>query len=309
VTAITPAKSIVTVDGERTRNGVIAALFAYCVWGFFPILFHMLDAAGSELIVAHRIVWSLLLVGAILWFSGRWDEVRAVLRDGVTLRRLIVSALLVACNWLVYVWAVGHNMLLETSFGYFLNPLVNVAIGMVMLGERQNRWQWVAIIIAAIAMAIQAIGVGGVPWVALSLAVSFALYGYFRKTVNAGSATGLFVETLVLSPFALGYVAYTFVVSGPGPHADPKLLFLLILTGPATSLSLLLFAYAVQRLRLTTIGMFQYIAPSIQFVLAIALFGEHLNVTRLISFGLIWLSLIVFSAASFRRRSEAAIPV
>jgi chloramphenicol-sensitive protein RarD len=306
VASITPAKSIVTFanDGD-VRRGALAALAAYVVWGFFPILFHLLDGVSPTLVVAHRVVWSMLLVGVILLVSARWDEVRAVLSNRATLVRIFISSVILAFNWLLYVWAVEQNRVLETSFGYFLNPLVNVAFGMALLGERQNRWQWVAIGIAAVAMAIQAIGMAGIPWVALGLAVSFAVYAYSRKTVKASSATGLFVETLVLLPVALVYIGWSIATAGAGPHADPWLMGLLVFTGPATSLTLLLFAFAVQRLRLTTIGMFQYIAPSIQFILAISFFGEELNLTRLISFALIWLSLIIFTADSFRRKPAA----
>ena len=305
MSSVSPAKSIVTVAGDADiRRGALAAVAAYVVWGFFPILFHFLDSVGATLVVAHRVVWSMLLVGGILIVTARWDEVRAVFTNRATLTRILISSVLLAVNWLIYVWAVEQNRVLETSFGYFLNPLVNVALGMMLLGERQNRWQWVAIGIAIVAMFIQAIGMSGIPWIALSLAVTFALNGYSRKTVKASSTTGLFVETVVLLPVALAYIGWTIATEGPGPHADPTLMALLVFTGPATSLTLLLFAYAVQRLRLTTIGIVQYIAPSIQFVLAIVFFGEELNATRLISFALIWLSLIIFTADSWRRRPQ-----
>lgn len=304
VASVPPARSIVTVaGGADARRGALAALAAYGVWGFFPLLFYLLESVDPVLVVAHRVIWSLIIVGAILHLRGRWEEVRSALASPATLLRIAVSAGLLAANWLIYVWAVVNERVLETSFGYFLNPLVNVALGMAFLGERQNRWQWTAIGIAVLAMGIQAVGIGGIPLVSLSLAVSFALYGYSRKTVKAGSAAGLFVETVVLVPLALGYVAFTLLARGAGPHADPALMAYLVLTGPATSLALLLFAYGVRRLRLTTLGMFQYVAPSIQFILAITFFGEPLNPTRLVSFALIWLSLIIFTADSFRRRT------
>jgi chloramphenicol-sensitive protein RarD len=309
VTSLSTAKSTITfTDAHAMRNGVLAALAAYLAWGFFPILFHLLDEVDPGVVVAHRVVWSLLIVGALLLAGRRGGEIVAVLRDRRTMVRIVVSAVLLSINWFVYVWAVQNNHVLETSFGYFINPLVNVALGMVLLGERQNRWQWVAIGIAAVAMLIQAIGVSGIPWVSLTLAISFALYGYCRKTVKAGSATGLFIETLVLLPVALGYIGYTLLTTGPGLQAEPGHFGLLVLTGPATSLSLLLFAYAVQRLRLTTIGMFQYIAPTIQFLLAIMLCGEELSPIRLFSFALIWLSLVVFSVDSWRRRNPVPAP-
>jgi chloramphenicol-sensitive protein RarD len=294
------------ISPEAQRAGLFAALSAYIVWGFFPLLFLMLAGVDPGLVVAHRIVWSLLIVGAILMIGARLTEVRAALADRETRGRLLISAILVAVNWLTYVWAVEHNRVLETSFGYFLNPLVNVLLGMVLLGERQNRWQGVAIAIAAVAMVLQAIGLSGIPWVAVVLAVTFAFYGYFRKTVRAGSATSLFVETLLLAPLALGYIGYVTITSGLGSQGNPWTLFWLVMTGPATTIALLLFAYGVQRLRLTTIGIIQYIAPSIQFVLAVTVFAEPLNSTRLLSFALIWLSLVIFTVDSIVRARAPA---
>lgn len=303
--ALTPQAPPV-VDAGDTRNGVVAALLAYVAWGFLPILFRQLDAAGSVLIVAERTVWSLVLLTVILALGGGFREIRVLLADRRRALVTLLSAVLLAGNWLLYVWAVETGQVLEASFGYFINPLVNVAMGMILLGERQNRLQTVSIAIAVVAIVIQAAGLGAIPFVALGLALSFGFYGYFRKTAQLGPANGLFAETLMIAPAALGYVIFDIVAHGAGPHADPYLMTLLVLTGPATALPLLLFAYAVRRLRLTTIGMFQYIAPSIQFLVAIFLFGEHLNGLRLLSFALIWLSLAVFSYDSFRRRGKAA---
>jgi chloramphenicol-sensitive protein RarD len=288
------------------RNGVLAALAAYTLWGFLPLLFRQLEAAGSVLIVAERTVWSLVLLAGILALSGGFGDVRALFADRKRALGTLLSAVLLAGNWLLYVWAVETGQVLEASFGYFINPLVNVLMGMILLGERQNRLQTISILMAAVAIGIQAIGLGNIPFVALGLALSFGFYGYFRKTAHLGPASGLFAETAMLTPVALGFVIYTIVSSGPGVHADPYLMTLLVLTGPATAIPLLLFAFAVRRLRLTTIGMFQYIAPSIQFLVAIFLFGEHLNGLRLLSFALIWVSLMVFSYDSFRRRGKAA---
>lgn len=300
--------SITTTEQRRTDSGLVAGLAAYLLWGFLPLLFNLMRHVGATTLVADRTLWSLLLVGVIMIVGGRTAEVRAILRDFKAVSSMAVAAFVLAGNWLIYVYAVETNQVLEASFGYFINPLVNVAMGVALLGERLNRWQGVAVAIAVVAIGIQAIGLGGVPYIALSLALTFALYGYIRKTAKASSITGLFIETLVLSPVALAYLLITFAIDGNiGVHADPYTLFLLMLTGPATALPLLLFAFAVQRLRLTTIGMLQYLAPSIQFVLAIMLFGEHLNGVRLMSFALIWLSLIVYTTDSVvrRRRAEA----
>ena len=287
---------------DQTRKGVLAALGAYVFWGFLPLLFRELEAAGSVMIVAERTLWSLVLLGIVLVFAGGFGEVRALLADRRRAAITLLSALLLAGNWLLYVWAVESGQVLEASFGYFINPLVNVFLGMLLLGERQNLLQTVSIAIAAVAIGIQAIGLGNIPFIALGLALSFGLYGFFRKTAQLGPASGLFAETLMIAPLGLAYVIYDLATHGVGIHADPRLMSLMVLTGPATAVPLLLFAYAVRRLRLTTMGMFQYIAPSLQFLVAILLFGEHLNGLRLFSFGLIWLSLVVFSYDSYRRR-------
>lgn len=299
-----------TQPGRRpmsdSSKGVVAALLAYGLWGFLPLLFKQVESAGSVLIVAERTLWSLVLLALILAFTAGFGEVRALFADRRRALVTLFAAVLLAGNWLLYVWAVETGQVLEASFGYFINPLINVLLGMVLLGERQNRLQTIAIAIATVAIGIQAVGLGSVPYIALGLAFSFGLYGYIRKTAQMGPASGLFSEAVMLAPAALGYVIYNLVTVGVGVHADPQMMLWLVLTGPATAIPLLLFAFAVRQLRLTTIGMFQYIAPSIQFLLAITLFGEHLNGLRLLSFGLIWLSLIVFTYDSFRRRKRVA---
>ena len=286
------------------RAGVISAVFAFSAWGILPLLFHMLESVGSVGIVAYRTVWSLVLVGIILFFSRRLGEVGVLLRDKRALRSVAISSVLLAGNWLLYVWAVEAGHVLDVSFGYFINPLVNIAIGMVLLGERQNKWQTISIVIAVVAIIIQAVGIGNVPYIALALALSFGFYGYFRKTANVSSTTGLFAETLIMAPLALGYIVYSLLSGQAGALADPTTLVLTVLTGPATALPLLAFAYATQQLRLTTIGMFQYIAPSLQFILAITYFREQLNPIALLSFCLIWISLLVFSVDTYRRRGN-----
>jgi chloramphenicol-sensitive protein RarD len=303
--ALTPA----AISAKDAGNGVVAALIAYLLWGFLPLLIHPIEDVGAVMIVSERTVFSLILLAVVLAVTGKFGEVRSFLRDGRKVRILFLSAVLLAFNWLLYVWAVESQQLLQASFGYFINPLVNIAMGMVLLGERQNKWQTLSIVIAIVGIAIQAAGLGGVPYIALGLALSFGFYGYIRKTAMLAPATGLFAETLMISPFALAYIVYNFATVGVGLHSDPTMVMLLLLTGPATAIPLLLFAFAVQRLRLTTIGMFQYLAPSIQFLIAVFLFHEELNSMRLLSFTLIWLSLLVFSWDSLRRRPKAVVTI
>ena len=289
------------MDAER-RAGGLAAISAYGMWGLFPVLFRLLDAVSPLLVIVHRIIWSFFLVGAILIQRRRLGEVRAALVSPAALRGMIASALLLSVNWLAFVWAVHNEKVLEISFGYFINPLVSVAIGIVLLGERLSRGHAVSLVIALVAVAIMATGIAGLPLISLILAFSFGFYGYFRKTVAVGSAPGLFVETLILFPVAVGYLVFVVVTEGWGAMADPFVFAILVLTGPATSIALILFAYGSKRLKLATIGMFQYIAPSGHFLLAIFAFGEPLNLTQLISFAMIWVSLVVFSADSFINR-------
>jgi len=303
-----PTPAVVSDADRHARSGLLVGVLCYVLWGFLPLLFDLLKDTGPVFIVANRTVWSLFFVGAILVAGRRMGEVRAALADPKTLRSMIISALLLAANWLIYVWAVATGQVLEASFGYFINPLINVAIGMLLLGERQNAWQIAAIVVAVIAIGIQALGLGRIPYIALSLALSFGFYGFFRKTARVSSAGGLFVETLVLVPLALAYILWSVLVDHNPAYASPYDLVLLLLTGPATSVPLLLFAFAVQRLRLTTIGMIQYVSPSIAFLLAIFVLHEPINATQLLSFGLIWLSLIIYSADSLLRRNRASGP-
>lgn len=294
---------------RRARNGLIVGILCPTLWGFLPLLFALLAKAGALTIVADRAVWSLVFVAAIVLITRRLPEVRAVLADRRTLRGLFLSTALLVANWLLYVYTIASGHPLEGSLGYFINPLVNVVFGVLLLRERMSRWQAAAILIAVVAIGVQAFGIGHIPFLALGIAISFGLYSFVRKTVRVESTTGLFVETILMVPFALAYLAYTFVRDGgPGLHADPYYLGLLILTGPATAVPLLMFAFSVRRIRLATTGMLQFISPSIQFLLAIFVLREPINTTQLISFALIWVALVVYSADAFRQRSRPAVP-
>ncbi len=272
--------------------GTLAALSAYSMWGLIPLLFRLMDKVNAGAIVAHRILWSVLLVGGLLIAFRRLDQVRRALADHATLRGIFFAAVLLCGNWLIYVWAVNSERVLETSFGYFINPLVNVAIGVILLKERLNKLQIIAISIATVAVIVMAVGIGGLPWISLALALSFGFYGYFRKTVNVGA---------MLAPFALGFLFW--LPAGQGIPHDLGTLVLLAITGPATALPLLCFAFAAKRLHLSTMGMFQYIAPSIQFLIGVFLFHEPINTIQMGSFVLIWLSLAIFTANSLRQAS------
>lgn len=292
-------------DAAALRAGAGAALGAYGLWGTFPLMFRLLQGASAPLIVAHRIVWAVPFVLLILWVYGRLGEVAGALRNRRAVAGIAMSATLLGVNWLIFVWSVEANRVLETSFGYFINPLVSVAIGMVFLGERHGRRQTIAILIAVAAVALQAVAIGGLPWVSLALAFSFGFYGFARKTVPVASTPGFFIETLMMLPFALGYIVYVLWRQGPGMMAVPQDLSYFVLTGPATAIALIMFAFATKRLRLASMGMFQYITPSMHFLIAVLLFHEPLTPLRLVSFVLIWISLAVFTSGLWRRRGAS----
>jgi len=296
-------------EAER-RSGFGAGLGAYILWGFLPLLFHLLEPVGAVAIVANRTIWSLLFVGVILLAGRRIGEVKAALSDWPTLRSMMISSVLLVVNWLIYVWAVGEGQVLEGSFGYFINPLVNVAIGMIFLGERQNRWQMVSILIAVVAIGIQWLGIGRIPFIALGLALSFGFYGFFRKTAKVGSTSGLFVETLILVPLAVLYLVWIFMQQGGlGVQGEPFYLTTLILTGPATAVPLLLFAGAAARVPLSQLGVLFYLNPTMQFLIGVLVKHEPLSTGRAVGFALVWVALIVFTADSLthNRRRQIAL--
>lgn len=277
------------------RAGLFQGVGAYLIWGLLPLYFGLLSRVDAGEIVANRILWSVLLLAVLIPLLGRWGKLRAVLMRPRTLAMLLVSAAMIATNWLVYVWSVLHGHVLATSLGYFLNPLVNVVLGVALLGERLDRVQAAAVALAAIGVAVLFAQAPGGLWISLTLAISFALYGYVRKQAPVESLEGLTVETLVL---ALPSAAYLAFLAGQGTVSFGHSLgtsALLIAAGPITALPLLLFAAAARRLTLTTLGLLQYLAPTLQFVLAISLFHEPLSAAQLLCFGFIWVGLALFA--------------
>ncbi|AVX03937.1 EamA family transporter RarD [Maritalea myrionectae] len=292
---------------RQTQLGAMAAISAYTSWGVFPLFFRLLGDVSPYIVVAHRVLWSALVVALFLYAVKRLGEITAVFKSRKSVLLLIASTIAISINWAIFVGAAGTENVLSVSFGYFMTPLVNVALGMILLGERQNKFQTAAIGLAVIAVVVQAIGLGGIPWISLALANSFAFYGYFRKTVDVGAAPGLLLETLLIAPFAVVLL----MVMGPAyPMATPEagllIWFLLFMSGPLTAGPLILFSFGAKRLRMTTIGIFQYIAPSMHFVFAVWLLGEPLNAARMFSFVLIWISLAIFTYDSFTRQRQAS---
>lgn len=284
------------------RLGFTCALSAYFLWGIVPIYFKLLDHVDSSQIVAHRIVWSVLFVGLYLYFKGRTGEVLAILKGSRNLVLLTLSAITISLNWYFFVYAIETGQFLAVSLGYFINPLVSVALGMILLAERQTLLQGLAIAIAALAVSWQTISAGELPYISLLLAVSFAFYAYLRKQIVVGASPGLFIETLVLLPVASVFLLFSGGMGGSYLGYEASLWPLLLGLGAVTSIPLILFAAGARRLRLTTIGILQYIAPSLHFIIAIWLFGEALEINTLITFVMIWCSLALFTFGSMRQK-------
>ncbi|MBO9580953.1 MAG: EamA family transporter RarD [Sphingobium sp.] len=287
------------------RTGLFNGIAAYGLWGLLPLYFKLFPTVGPVEVVAHRVVWSVVFLAVILVTARLFPDFVAALRQPRILGALTVSAVLIAINWLVYIWAIYNAHILAGSLGYFLNPLVNILLGMVFLHERLRRTQLVAVTIAALGVAVLAAGELQTLWISLTLAVSFGLYGLVRKLTPVPAAVGLAVETLVLAPPALAALIWFGMAGTLSFGRDGVETALLIGTGAITSVPLLLFAGAARRLPMITLGLLQYIAPSLQFLAGYFLFDEPLSAARLASFGLIWLALALFVADSLRAMKRA----
>jgi chloramphenicol-sensitive protein RarD len=284
-----------------------SGLTAYALWGLFPLYFPLLEPAGGLEIVAHRVLWSLLFVAILLTVLRRWSQVRALVADRRRLLVLAGAGLLIAVNWLVFVYGVNSGHVVETSLGYFINPLVSVLLGVVLFAERLRALQWVAVGIAAVAVAVLTVDYGRPPWIALALAASFGLYGVLKKIVRVEAAPGLFVETaMVAAPAAvvLGLLhadgTATFGAAGTG-HA-----LLLAGSGIATAVPLLLFAAAASRIPLSTVGLLQYLTPLMQLAIGVFVYAEPMPPARLAGFVIVWVALAVFTADSLRHARTAS---
>lgn len=289
------------VDGK----GLWLAVAAYVMWGGLPLFFKLLTPVPPLQILAHRVVWSLVLLLLAVVVLGRTRGVVAAAR-GRTLALLMVSAVLIAINWLTYIWSVSHAHVIEASLGYFINPLVNVAVGVALLGERVGRAQWAAIGVAAVGVAVMAIAGGGSVWISLVLAFSFGFYGYVRKIAAIDALGGLTVETLVLVVPALAVLWLAGADGSAAFGGDTRLSLLLVAAGAITAAPLLLYAAAAKRLRYTTLGLLQYIAPTLQLVQAVVLFGEPLRAYHIAAFGLIWAGCAIYAVAGWRTARQAA---
>ncbi|MCX9109175.1 EamA family transporter RarD [Providencia rettgeri] len=281
---------------QNTTKGVLCALGAYFIWGVAPIYFKSIQEVPAEEILTHRIIWSFFFMILLLTVSCHWSYVRQVLKQPKKILVLGVTATTIACNWLIYIWAVNNGYMLQASLGYFINPLVNVLFGMLFLQERFRRMQWIAVGLALTGVLIQLWQFGSVPVIGLSLAVTFATYGLLRKKLGVDAQTGMTFETLWLLP--VGIIFLLFFADSPTSNMamnDWHLNALLIAAGVITTVPLLLFTEAANHLRLSTLGFFQYMGPSIMFLLAVFMYGEVMTSELLVTFGFIWVALILFT--------------
>ncbi|TFV53931.1 EamA family transporter RarD [Geodermatophilus sp. DF01-2] len=301
---------------DQRRVGVASGLAAYGLWGLFPLYFPLLEPAGGLEIVAHRVIWSLLFVAVLLTALRAWPQVRAAVTDRRSLLVLLGAAVLIAANWLVFVYGVNSGHVVETSLGYFINPLVSVLLGVVVFGERLRRLQWLAVGTAAVAVAVLTVDHGRPPWIALALAVTFGLYGLMKKLVRVSAAPGLFVETaLVVVPAVVVVTVLHAQGQGAAGNVGPGHLLLLVSSGVATAVPLLLFAGATRRIPLSTVGLLQYVTPLMQLAIGVFVYGEPMPPARLAGFVIVWVALAVFTADSLRaaragarRRAAEAAP-
>jgi chloramphenicol-sensitive protein RarD len=289
------------------RTGILSAASAFLCWGLFPLYFHAIGEVPSLQILAHRMLWSLLFLVIVLAVRRQWAWLN-LLRQPRIAGSFVASAVLLSINWLIYIWAVNNGHVIEASLGYFINPLVNISLGYLLLKERLRRAQWMAIGVAALGVAWLTWQAGTVPWIALALAVSFGGYGLLRKTAALGALEGLSFETMVLFPVAAAYVAWL-TVHGQNAFINTEsdtTRLLLMAAGPITAIPLLLFASGARQIPLSVLGLLQYLSPTLQFLLGVWIFHEAFTAVRLVGFALIWLALALFAVEGLLRRPAPA---
>jgi chloramphenicol-sensitive protein RarD len=291
---------------RSAARGLAAGTTAFAIWGLFPLYLHPLSGVPATQVIAHRIAWSCLFLLGWMLLRGELGRLTATLTNPRLLSRLALTALLISGNWLVYVWSVTHEHIVETSLGYYINPLVNVVLGVVVLRERLNRAQWLAVALAAIAVGYLTVLTGGPPWIACTLALSFSLYGFVRKVISVEALPGLASETLLLAPLAVAYLGWC-QAAGTGALGTGAagISALLIGSGLVTAIPLLLFAYGARRLPYSTVGVLQYIAPSLQLMCGVLVYHERFGLERGVGFAIIWAALLIYAADGLWRARGA----
>jgi chloramphenicol-sensitive protein RarD len=294
---------------HRASRGLAATTAAFAIWGLFPIYLHPLALVPATQVIAHRIVWSCLFILAWMTLRGELGRLSATLTRPALLARLALTAMLISGNWLVYVWSVTHGHIVDTSLGYYINPLINVVLGVLVLHERLNRAQWLAVGIAAVAVLYLAVLAGRPPWIALTLGTSFSLYGLLRKVISVDALPGLATETLLLMPLAAAYLGWCQTHGSGGFTAHgPEVTALLVGSGLVTAVPLFLFAYGARALPYSTVGVLQYIAPSLQLLCGVGLYHESFGAARATGFVLIWCALLVYAADAWRTARASRAP-
>jgi chloramphenicol-sensitive protein RarD len=287
-------------------RALAAAAAAFSIWGLFPLYLHPLSRVPAIQVIAHRVIWSCVFLLAWMLARGELGRLAGTLARPALLARLTVTALLISCNWLVYVWGVTHAHVVETSLGYYINPLMNVLLGVLVLREQLNRAQWAAIALAAIAVLYLTLLAGRPPWIACALAVSFSLYGLLRKVISVDALPGLATETLLLMPLAVAYLLRCQAAgSGAFTQSGLAVAALLIGSGLITAIPLFLFAFGARALPYSTVGVLQYIAPSLQLLCGVLFYHESFAAARAAGFALIWLALLIYAADSWWRTRGA----
>ena len=298
----------VATGSDQGRAALLSAFACYALWGVMPLLFMGQAAVGFDAleILAHRALWAVAVAGLLVWLAKQGGQVRAVFASPKTLGWLAVSTVLIGLNWGIYVWATTHHATLEASLGYYINPLLNMVVGLWLFRERIDRWGWIAIGLAAVGVLFQALALGRPPWISIVLALSFASYGVIRKRVPIDAQAGLLVECLLLVPFGLAWVLWLQHTGAGVAFDSPVNTLWALANGPATVLPLALFAWSARRLPLSTIGFIQFLAPTLQFMVGVWA-GEALTPLRVVSFAFIWGGAAVFAAAAFFRVRAARL--
>ena len=285
---------------QDERYGVLSGLGAYLMWGLLPLFWPLLKPATAFEILGHRIIWSLLFVLLLMQLTHSWPIVKATIQNRKLALLVIFASFFVATNWGVYIWAVNDNHVVETSLGYFINPLVSVLLGMVFFGERLRNLQKLAVVIAGIAVLVLSFDYGRLPWIALVLAGSFGIYGGLKKQINLPAVPGLLMETALLLPLTIGYLTWLYRDADAILLSNPNLLILAVISGPLTALPLLLFGTATTRVPLTWLGVMQYVAPTLQFIIGVWVFNEPISGVKIFGFIIVWTALVIFSVDAWR---------
>lgn len=289
------------------KMGMIYASLAFISWGILPIYWHYMEQVPALQILAHRFVWSFVFVAILVTWRKQWHLIKEVLSSKKTILFVLAGSIFMSANWFIYIWSVTNDRVIEASLGYYINPLISIAFGMLFLKERLNRWQTISLCLAMISVIILTINYGQIPWVSISLALTFALYGLFKKLVEADAIISLALETIFITPFAIVYLLFV-ESNGTGSlaHVSTLIIFLLIISGILTAIPLLWFGIGQKRVSMFTMGFLQYIAPTINLILGVFFFHESFTSIEFISFSFIWLALVVFT---FSHIKDMKIPV